>query len=39
MGNEPVSSVEPSSIIFQPSPGSAMPCASSQMASCHENGT
>ena len=29
----------PSSIIFQPSPGSAMPWASSQIASCHENGT
>ena len=38
-GKEPPSSVEPSSIIVPPSPGSAMRWPSNQMASCQENGT
>ena len=38
-GNEPAISVSPASVIFQPSPSSAMRCASSHMGSCQENGT
>src|SRR5665213_2944361 len=38
-GSEPPSSVVPSSTIFQPSPTSARPKASSQIGSSHEKGT
>ncbi len=39
IGNEPPSSVLPSSVSFQPSPSSARPKASSQIGSYHEKGT
>ncbi len=38
-GNEPVSSVAPLSVIFQPSPRSARSWPSSHIGSYHENGT
>ena len=38
-GNDPPSAVSSSSIMRQPAPGAAMSWPSSQIASCHENGT